>query len=159
MSLPRVLFSTLIVPAVLILAVPTFLAGARFDFLGSMTNSWIRMLALIPFAAAIVLVLVGIWETLRALPSEAWPHPGGLHRRVRNPIWLGVFLAVAAQYWLWDWPPIIAYLIILFVVMDCVLRYAVEPRLVDRYGASYTAYIDAVPRWIPRLDPSRVYRG
>jgi hypothetical protein len=59
-----------------------------------MSESWIRMLGLPIFAAGVLLVLVGF---VGGLVTDANPKtPSGLFRYTRNPIMLGVLLAVAA---------------------------------------------------------------
>ena len=154
MPYSKTIASTIILPALLILAVPYFLVGGRLDFLGSMSDSWIRMLGLLPFAAGICLVLLGARDALTSTaPTASAPggfRPVGLYRHVRNPIGLGVLVAVTAQFLLYDWPSIIAYGVVLFVGADCLIRLFAEPRLAERLGGDYEAYRDAVPRWIPR---------
>ena len=146
---PAVLFAV-VVPALLIFAVPVFLVGGRFDFLGSMTGSWIRMAGLLPFAASLLLVGWGVHDLFRTTGGGVpKAHPGGLYLRIRNPIWLGVLVSVASQYLLYDWPPIIVYLVVLFVTMDCLLRFGLEPKRLDRFGEDYRTYMETVPRWIP----------
>ena len=148
MPYSKSVLSTIVLPAFLILAVPYFLVGGRLDFLGSMTGSWVRMLGLPVFAAGLVLVVSGVYSVLGV--SEAPITPKGAFRYTRNPIMLGALLAVAAQYLLYDWPPIIAYLVVLFVAADCLIRLVVEPKLVERHGAAYQMYLQTVPRWMPR---------
>ena len=146
------LLFTLVLPTALILAVPYFLVGGRLDFLGSVTNSWVRMFGFVPFAIGAGLVLVGAFAGLTASTDDK--APVGSYRFMRNPIMLGVVIAVASQYLLYDWPPILAYLVVLFVCWDCLARFAVEPRMIERHGEAYRSYLDTVPRWIPRKSPT-----
>lgn len=148
MPYSKSILSTIILPAILILAAPYFLVGGRLDFLTSMSESWVRMLAVVPFAVGVVLALFGAWAVLISGTGKATP--AGPYRFVRNPIMLGVLLAVAAQYLLYDWPAIIAYLGVLFVASDCLIRTVAEPRLLDRHGPVYETYLETVPRWLPR---------
>jgi protein-S-isoprenylcysteine O-methyltransferase Ste14 len=140
----------IVLPAFLILVGPYFLVGGRLDFLGSMGDSWLRMLGVLPFGAGVVLVLLGAYSTL--VKSDSSPCPAGIFRYTRNPIMFGVLMAVAAQYLLYDWPPVIAYLAVLFVGSDCLIRLIAEPRLLARHGEEYRRYLDAVPRWLPRRE-------
>lgn len=142
------LLFTLVLPAFLVLIVPYFLVGGRLDFLGSVTDSWVRLLGFIPFAIGAGMVIIG---AVAALTSPDGEKPVGPYRHTRNPIMLGVVVAVAAQYLLYDWAPILAYLVVLFVSWDCLARFAVEPRMIERHGEAYRAYIDTVPRWLPRI--------
>lgn len=146
------LLVTVVLPAFLVLVVPYFLVGGRLDFLASMTSSWVRMFGLVPFAIGAVLILAGAISGLTASgPGQA---PTGPYRYTRNPIMLGVLIAVASQYLLYDWPPILAYFVIIFVCLDCLIRLGIEPRLVERHGEVYRDYLDAVPRWLPRRAPT-----
>jgi protein-S-isoprenylcysteine O-methyltransferase Ste14 len=148
MPASRNLFVTLILPAVLVLAVPYFLVGGRLDFLGSMSDSWVRMLGLPIFALGVATVLAGAYSA--ATSAGAAGQAAGLYRYTRNPILLGMLIAVAAQYLLYDWPAIIAYLVVLFVAADCLIRFVVEPRLIERHGGVYQDYMDSLPRWLPK---------
>lgn len=140
------IFLTTVLCLALVLLVPVFLVGARFDFLGSMTDSWIRMAGLIPFAAGTVIMAAG----LVSRAPDGRRGPTGLFRRVRNPVWLGALVAILSQYLLYDWLPIIAYAVVLFVTIDCLLRFGAEPVSRARHGSAFDDWCDQVPRWIPR---------
>jgi len=150
MPYSRNILFTLVLPLALVLCVPVFLVGGRLDFLGSMTNSWIRMAALLPFAAVLGLILFGAW----AASASTATAPVGPFRQVRDPVGLGMLIAAAAQYWLYDWPAVIFYFVLLLVTMDCVIRFRVEPRMMASLDpaqyAAYEAYRAEVPRWWPR---------
>jgi protein-S-isoprenylcysteine O-methyltransferase Ste14 len=149
MSYPQSLLSTIIFPTFLILAVPYFLFGGRLDFLGSMTESWVQLLGLLPFASGVLLVLAGAVGSPGVGAGSTVPT--GLYRYTRNPIPLGVLFAVAAQYLLYDWPAVIAYLGVLYVASDCLIRLKLEPATLERHGAAYQTYLETVPRWLPRI--------
>jgi protein-S-isoprenylcysteine O-methyltransferase Ste14 len=145
------LLFTLVLPAFLVLVVPYFLVGGRLDFLGSVANSWVRMFGFVPFAIGAGLIVTGVVAGLTT-SSDAKTSVGP-YRISRNPIMLGVVVAVAAQYLLYDWAPILAYLVVLFVSWDCLARFAIEPRMIERHGEAYRAYLETVPRWLPRIAP------
>lgn len=73
----------------------------------------------------------------------------GMYRHVRNPMYLGVLLVIAA--WaafsrsgrVFEYGVGVAVLFHLFVVL------VEEPLLGHRFGASYAAYRRAVRRWLP----------
>ena len=79
----------------------------------------------------------------------------GFYRYVRNPMYVGVTLAVlgealffGSRALLWE---------ALFVVLGFhgfVLAYE-EPTLKGQFGAEYETYRANVPRWLPRLTPWR----
>jgi protein-S-isoprenylcysteine O-methyltransferase Ste14 len=143
------IFSTIILPAFLILAVPYFLVGGRLDFLGFMTESWVRMFGLLPFVLGVLLVLAGAAGSPGGGIGSATST--GPYRYTCNPIPLGVLLAVGAQYLLYDWPAVIAYFGALYVASDCLIRLKVDPAMLERHGAAYQAYLETVPRWLPRI--------
>jgi protein-S-isoprenylcysteine O-methyltransferase Ste14 len=77
--------------------------------------------------------------------------PGGPYRWVRNPMYLGAFLALAG-FGLWHRSPAM----VLFVIPVAlafhffVLLYE-EPTLARRFGADYESYCARVHRWLPAL--------
>jgi protein-S-isoprenylcysteine O-methyltransferase Ste14 len=76
-----------------------------------------------------------------------------LYRRVRNPMYLAVLLALTGEAVLFESPALIAYAAgVGFMFHLWVVLYE-EPSLARRFGAAYEAYRWQVPRWIPRLGP------
>jgi protein-S-isoprenylcysteine O-methyltransferase Ste14 len=75
----------------------------------------------------------------------------GLHRFVRNPMYIGVALVIAGQAWLFHSPHIAIYLAcVLLIVHGFVLLYE-EPMLLRQFGDEYERYRASVPRWIPKF--------
>jgi protein-S-isoprenylcysteine O-methyltransferase Ste14 len=89
----------------------------------------------------------------------------GPYRFVRNPFYvadflrdLGLLLACHAcveprclPLWIFAW----LYFGVMFgVVIRGRVRDKEEPRLLERFGAAYAAYCEAVPRFVPRLRPA-----
>jgi protein-S-isoprenylcysteine O-methyltransferase Ste14 len=77
----------------------------------------------------------------------------GPYRHVRNPMISGVLLVLLGEaivfgsYWLLGWAA-------LFLLLNTLWFGAFEePDLERRFGSAYTAYRDAVPRWLPRRRP------
>jgi protein-S-isoprenylcysteine O-methyltransferase Ste14 len=75
----------------------------------------------------------------------------GLHRHVRNPMYLGVFLIVSGQAWLFHSLPILIYLACVLVMVNLFVLFYEEPTLKKQFGEEYDRYRKAVPRWIPRI--------
>lgn len=79
----------------------------------------------------------------------------GPYRHVRNPMITGVVLMLAAEalllrsWWLALWA------LVFFAGNSIYFPLVEEPGLVKRFGDDYRAYMDAVPRWIPRRRPWR----
>ena len=75
----------------------------------------------------------------------------GLHRFVRNPMYIGVKLAVLGQAWLFHSFPLVAYLAFAAAAVHLFVLFHEEPTLRKRCGEEYDRYCASVPRWIPKF--------
>ena len=75
----------------------------------------------------------------------------GLHRYVRNPMYIGVALVVAGQAWFFHSPHVAIYLVCILVIVNFFVIFYEEPTLKRQFGEEYERYRAAVPRWIPKL--------
>jgi protein-S-isoprenylcysteine O-methyltransferase Ste14 len=75
----------------------------------------------------------------------------GLHRYVRNPMYLGVALAIAGQAWLFHSLHILIYMVCMLTVAHLFVIFYEEPTLRRHFGEEYDHYRATVPRWIPKL--------
>ena len=78
---------------------------------------------------------------------------GGLYRFVRNPMYVAVLAIILGHALAFANLAVLIYGVITFAVVHTFVTLYEEPTLRDTYGASYDAYVGAVPRWIPRLIP------
>ncbi len=81
-------------------------------------------------------------------PTQFVAH--GPYLVVRNPMALGLFLVLAGQAALYQSRVILCYLAAAALLMHFYVRFVEEPELAHRFGSSYRAYQQQVPRWIPR---------
>ena len=117
-------------------------------------------------ATAIAVIVVGVLIYLyTAFWGFAWTGGGtpapiaptktlvvrGLHRFVRNPMYLGVLLAIAGQAWLFRSRDTFIYLLCLWVGFHLFVLLYEEPTLTKHFGEEYERYRKSVPRWIPKL--------
>jgi len=83
----------------------------------------------------------------------------GPYAYIRNPVYAGNILMAGGlcvgSELIWM-APLVALWCILFYAF--VVRYE-EAFLLERYGAAYAAYLERVPRWLPRLRGSRQAEG
>lgn len=79
----------------------------------------------------------------------------GLYRYVRNPMYVGVFSAIAGQSLLFQNFHVLVYGVCMFFVAACFVLLYEEPTLRRTFGAEYDDFCANVPRWIPRLIPWR----
>jgi len=75
----------------------------------------------------------------------------GLHRFVRNPMYIGVLLAIAGQAWLFWSKALCIYGALVWLVFHVWVLIYEEPTLQRQFGDSYERYRAAVPRWIPGI--------
>jgi len=78
---------------------------------------------------------------------------GGFYRFVRNPMYVGVALVLFSEALLFSSPGVLAYALLVAVGFHLFAVAYEEPTLRKKFGPSYQAYCQAVPRWIPRLAP------
>ena len=75
----------------------------------------------------------------------------GLHRFVRNPMYLGVLCVIFGQAELFRSVRILIYGVCLWLVFHLFVIVYEEPTLRKQFGASYEEYRRMVPRWIPKF--------
>jgi protein-S-isoprenylcysteine O-methyltransferase Ste14 len=77
----------------------------------------------------------------------------GLHRYVRNPMYLGVLLALLGELLLFPSWQFLWYIAFFFILVNSCWRFVLayeEPVLKRSFGEEYDHYRRIVPRWIPR---------
>jgi protein-S-isoprenylcysteine O-methyltransferase Ste14 len=75
----------------------------------------------------------------------------GLHRYVRNPMYIGVALVISGQAWLFHSWHIAIYLGCVLVIVNFFVLLYEEPTLRKQFGEEYERYRARVPRWIPKI--------
>lgn len=117
-------------------------------------------------ALAFVLIALGIATYLHtafwgfALRGHGTPAPiappqklvvEGLHRYVRNPMYLGVLLIVIGQAALFHSAALMYYAAAFWLAAHFFVLLYEEPTLERTFGEEYRNYKQRVPRWIPRF--------
>jgi protein-S-isoprenylcysteine O-methyltransferase Ste14 len=75
----------------------------------------------------------------------------GLHRFVRNPMYIGVALAIGGQACLFHSWHIAMYMVFMLLAAHLFVIFYEEPTLHKQFGEEYDRYRASVPRWIPKL--------
>jgi protein-S-isoprenylcysteine O-methyltransferase Ste14 len=75
----------------------------------------------------------------------------GLHRYIRNPMYIGVLLVVLGQAFLFWSRALAEYAAFLWLAFHVFVLLYEEPTLRRQFGNEYEAYRRRVPRWIPRF--------
>jgi protein-S-isoprenylcysteine O-methyltransferase Ste14 len=146
----------IIVPGTVLLLVPYLLLAKNLAW----PSSWANRLALAPCGLGAAILLQCAWDF--AVVGLGTPAPidppktlvvSGLYRFVRNPMYVGVALVLFSEALLFSSPRLLAYALLVALGFHLFAVAYEEPTLRNEFGASYHAYCQAVPRWIPRLTP------
>ena len=118
----------------------------------------LAILAIPLWAAGAAIILACYWEFLvrgKGTPAPIDPPRtlviSGLYRYVRNPIYVGLLLALAGHFSWFGTASLAFYSVGAFVAVHMFVILYEEPTLKRRFGAAYEEYLRTVPRWIPRL--------
>jgi protein-S-isoprenylcysteine O-methyltransferase Ste14 len=150
----KTLLFTVFVPGTVAGYLPYRLRGDAVSMAGP--KAWLAM-TLIVIGAAVYLH-TAFWGF--ALIGGGTPAPiaptmtlvvRGLHRFVRNLMYIGVALVIAGQAWLFHSLHIAIYLACVLVIVHLFVIFYEEPTLQKQFGAEYERYRAIVPRWIPKL--------
>jgi protein-S-isoprenylcysteine O-methyltransferase Ste14 len=150
------LIFTLLVPVVLGGLVPSWIGGGDQNHVWSAVG-WLPMLAGTTIYVVCLLRFLGAGGTpaifftrpLRSLIGEepARLVEGGMYRLSRNPMYIGVLLAVFGQAILCASLRIAGYGLALCAFFQFVVVFLEEPHLRRERGPAYAAYYRRVPRW------------
>lgn len=155
--LKTILF-TIVVPGTVAVYVPYRLTGG-FVSPESGPLAWVGIL-MVALGAAFYFRCA--WEfAVRGLGTPAPIAPTkflvttALHRYVRNPMYLGVALAIFGQAVLFRSFHVAEYAAAMLLTAHVFVVLYEEPTLARQFGESYESYRREVPRWIPKLKADR----
>ena len=77
----------------------------------------------------------------------------GFNRFVRNPMYVGLIMAILGQAVLFGNLWLVVYAAIGWAITATFVHFYEEPTLVRTYGRQYEVYRENVRAWIPRLRP------
>ncbi len=148
----RALIAFLVLPGVVAFLVPTLIAsreGLRFNLFGAMALG-VGLLVLLWCVYAFYHTGKGTlapWAPPRRLVTV------GLYRFSRNPMYVGVLLALIGWALLFGSAALGWYAAAMALAFHLRVVLAEEPWLARTHGAEWQAYQKAVPRWLLRLPP------
>jgi len=148
------LLFTIFVPGTVAILIPRWLVGGFSRPQGGVLT-WIGGIAFVTGAA---IYFRCAWEfAARGLGTPAPIAPTkflvttALHRYVRNPMYLGVALAILAEAAMFRSVHVAEYAGIMLLIAHLFVVFYEEPTLRRQFGESYEQYRRSVPRWVPRL--------
>lgn len=149
------LLFTILVPATVAGWIPQTLRGNA----PPTPNPALRLLSYALIGVGIVIYLhTAFWGF--ALRGRGTPAPiappkrlvvEGLHRCVRNPMYIGVLLIVIGQALLFHSMALVRYAAVIWLAAHLFVLFYEEPALQRKFGDEYREYRQRVPRWIPRF--------
>jgi len=151
--LNTVLF-TILVPGTIAVLIPRWLMGGFVR----PTNQLLTWIGGATFLSGAAIYFRCAWEfAVRGLGTPAPIAPTkylvttALHRYVRNPMYLGVALAVLGEAALFRSFHLVEYSALMLLTAHVFVVLYEEPTLQRQFGESYDQYRRSVPRWIPRI--------
>jgi protein-S-isoprenylcysteine O-methyltransferase Ste14 len=165
MTILRHLFSILLLPFVVVVAIPRWLLGAW----STLDTRWVDGTLAAAFAhiAGVVVFLCGLalfawcvslfarvgegtlapWDPTRRLVTV------GPYRYLRNPMITGVVAMLLGESMFLGSRVIAIWAATVIAINHIYFLLSEEPGLERRFGAAYLEYKSAVPRWIPTGTP------
>jgi protein-S-isoprenylcysteine O-methyltransferase Ste14 len=101
-------------------------------------------------ATAFRFAIVGLGTPAPIAPTKTLV-ASGLHRYVRNPMYISVLLVVVGESLLYDSWPVARYGLFLWFAFHLFVLVYEEPTLRRQFGDSYVEYCRRTRRWLPRL--------
>jgi protein-S-isoprenylcysteine O-methyltransferase Ste14 len=148
------LLFTIFVPGTVAILIPRWILG-RFILPPNGALTWIGDLV---FLMGTVIYLRCAWEfAVRGLGTPAPIAPTkflvttALHRYVRNPMYIGVAMAIVGEAAIFRSVHVAEYAVVMLLIAHTFVVLYEEPTLQRQFGESYEEYRKTVPRWIPRL--------
>ena len=149
---------TLVAPVLVAVAVPSWIAPERHVRGGAWSFGWL----LIGLGAVLYLHCLRRFLAAGGTPAIFFTRPlraflgeepaslvrSGLYGRSRNPMYLGVVLAVAGQAIVFASGAIAGYAGLLTLFFHAIVTLVEEPHLRAEHGEGYEDYARRVPRWL-----------
>lgn len=152
----KTLLFTILVPGTVAGWVPWLLRGSSSQATENLALRWTGIL-LIAIGVAVYLhtAFWGFANRGQGTPAPIAPPKKlvveGLHRYVRNPMYIGVLSIVIGQALLFESGPIVRYAAMLWVGFHLFVLFYEEPILKRQFATEYDEYRKRVPRWLPRV--------
>ncbi len=147
----RSIFFTVLIPGTVTVVVP-YLIVSR----GARTPSSLNWIGVLPIGVGAAVLFRCIWDfavagrgTLAPVDPPTRLVVRGLYRYVRNPMYVGVVLALLGEALLFASVPLLIHATVTLVVVHLFVVFYEEPALRRRFGESYEEYTRTVHRWLP----------
>jgi protein-S-isoprenylcysteine O-methyltransferase Ste14 len=150
----KTLVFTIVVPGTVAVVIPRYLIGGfsvpAFGPLPAFGFMAIVLGACIYFRCAWEFAVRGLGTPAPIAPTK-FLVVSGLHRYVRNPMYVGVALVIVGEAGLFRAAHLAEYAVVMLLTAHLFVIFYEEPALRRQFGESYEQYRRTVPRWIPRF--------
>src|SRR5580700_6099010 len=151
----KTMLFTVVVPGTVLVVVPRWLLGGAFHWPERGVLVWVGGVVILLGAATYFRCA---WEfAVRGLGTPAPIAPTkflvttALHRYIRNPMYVGVALAILGEAALFHSLHVAEYAACMLATAHLFVVFYEEPTLHRQFGGSYDEYRRSVPRWIPKF--------
>ena len=151
--LNTVLF-TIFEPGTVAILIPHWLMGG-YAWPANAPRTWLGALL---FCCGVAIYFRCAWEfAVRGLGTPAPIAPTqflvttALHRYIRNPMYVGVAMAILGQAAIFRSLHLAEYAAVMLLIAHIFVVLYEEPTLSQQFGESYDEYRRRVPRWLPRF--------
>jgi len=117
----------------------------------------------------VALIVLGSLPLLSSFARFAWDGLGtpapvappmnlvvtGFYSRVRNPIYVALLIILLGEALLFGDERVAAWGVLFWLFTFAVVVIYEEPTLRQQFGEEYSTYCKNVPRWVPRVVPSK----
>ena len=146
---------TVVVPGAVAFYVPVSIAGG-WRSIGNESWTWRGFVAMVPLMIGAGIYVRCVWDFARTGRGTPAPIDApkrlvivGLYRYVRNPMYVGVLLAVSGWALFFRSWHVLLLAAGLALAFHLFIVFYEEPHLARTFGESYEQYRHAVRRWIP----------
>lgn len=153
----RTLIFVLLAPGAVLVLIPIRILDASGDR-SDAGLGWLGVLGWAAVALGVALLAwcwVGFMVEGRDTPAPYDPPrqlvTGRIYRRVRNPMYVGLVLALLGESAVFRSTALLLYAGVVWLCCHLFVVLYEEPALRRRFGAAYDDYRGRVPRWLPRL--------
>jgi len=153
------LVRTSVYVAILVAGILALLPGRNLQWSGLVRPSNMGFLQIAAGVVTVAGLTIALWCVLAfALVGRGTPLPfdpprrlvlSGPYRFVRNPMALGVGLALLGVALFYESMAILMFFALFMLVIHAMVTLYEEPRLRQTFGADYVAYCEKVNRWLP----------
>ncbi len=146
---------TILFPGIVTIVIPLSLIQEN-SHLAIEQWSWPHLPATLLIFCGLIILGKCIWEfadsgkgTLAPFDAPNQLVVQGIYRYVRNPMYLGVYLMLIGEAWLFQSLEIATWFGIFFLISNLFVILYEERQLQEQFGEVYSDYSSQVRRWIP----------